>query len=150
MTAYFAAGRPMARIDYLTAMRDRRLPLPPVAGLLGFDLTEVGAGRVVFTCAPDPSMYNAIGVVHGGIVCALLDAAASFALLSVLPRGKSLTSVEIKVNFLRAIDPDGGILSAEGAVVKAGSRIGFTTGTVTDRRAVPVATASSTLLVFDG
>jgi uncharacterized protein (TIGR00369 family) len=144
-----AARRAMAGIDYLRAMRDRRLPLPPVASLLGFDLTEVAVGRVVFTCAPDQSMYNAIGVVHGGVACALLDAAASLALLSTLPPGRGLTSVEIKVNFLKAIHPGRGLLNAEGTVVKAGSRIGFTTGVVTDGSGDLVATASSTLLVFD-
>jgi acyl-coenzyme A thioesterase PaaI-like protein len=37
-------------------------------------------------------MYNAIGMIHGGVLCALLDSAASFALLSTLPEGKGLAS----------------------------------------------------------
>lgn len=147
---WVTAGRTMAGIDYLRAMRDRRLPLPPVASLLGFDLTEVASGRVVFTCTPDDSMYNAIGVIHGGIASALLDAAASFALLSVLPQGRGLASVEIKVNFLKAIRTGNGLLNAEGTVVKAGSRVGFTNAVVTDAAGTIVATASSTLLVSDG
>ncbi|OBG29926.1 PaaI family thioesterase [Mycobacterium sp. 852002-51057_SCH5723018] len=67
----------------------------------------------------------------------------------MLPQRKGLMSVEIKVNSLKAIHPGRGLLRAEGTVVKAGSRIGFTTGVVIDGSGEPVATVSSTLLVFD-
>lgn len=117
--------------------------------LFRFDLVHVESGRVVVSCEPDESMYNAIGLMHGGIACALLDTAASCALLSVLPASTDLVSVEIKVNYVRAIRPDVGILSAEGTVVKAGSRIGFTNGIVTDVNGAVVATASSTLVISD-
>jgi acyl-coenzyme A thioesterase PaaI-like protein len=42
-----------------------------------------------------------------------------------------------------------GLLTATGTVIKAGSRVGFTEGVVTDDKGAIVATASSTLLVFD-
>jgi hypothetical protein len=87
-----AAGMSMPGMEYLQAMREGRLPLPPITDLLNLDLTEVDEGRVVFTCVPDESMYNAIGMIHGGVLCALLDSAASFALLSTLPEGKGLAS----------------------------------------------------------
>jgi uncharacterized protein (TIGR00369 family) len=57
--------------------------------------------------------------------------------------------VEIKVNYLRAVTVASGPLTAVGTVVKAGSRIGFTEGKVTDASGKLVATASSTLLVVD-
>ena len=40
-------------------------------------------------------------------------------------------------------------LTAVGTVVKAGSRVAFTEGVVTDESGAAVATATSTLLVFD-
>ncbi len=40
-------GRGMAGIDYLRAMRDGRVPPPPVVLLLGIEMAEVNAGRVV-------------------------------------------------------------------------------------------------------
>ena len=42
-----------------------------------------------------------------------------------------------------------GLLTATGTVVKSGSRVGFTEGVVTDAGGAVVATATSTLLVFD-
>jgi uncharacterized protein (TIGR00369 family) len=144
-----AKGLSMPGIDYLRAMVDGVLPGPPIAGLMEFALTEAEPGRVVFTCQPDESAYNPIGAVHGGIVCTLLDSVAGCALHSTLPQGKGYTSVEIKVNYLKAVRLSSGLLTATGTVVKAGSRVGFTEGVVTDASGAVVATATSTLLVFD-
>jgi uncharacterized protein (TIGR00369 family) len=94
-------------------------------------------------------MYNPIGVVHGGIVCTLLDSALGCALHTTLPAGKGYTSVEIKVNYLKAVRPQSGLLTATGRVVRAGSRVGFTEGEVVDASGALVATGTSTLLLFD-
>jgi len=144
-----AQGMSMAGIDYLRAMMRRHIPRPPIAELMQIDLISVEGGRVICTCAPDESMHNAIGVIHGGAVATLLDTAVGCALLSTLPQGKGLMSAEIKVNYLRAVHPSGELLTATGTVVKGGSRVAFTEGVVTDARGVVIATASSTLLIFD-
>jgi uncharacterized protein (TIGR00369 family) len=144
-----AKGLSMAGIDYFRAMIDGVLPGPPIAGLMEFAMTEAEPGRVVFTCRPDESAYNPIGAVHGGLVCTLLDSVAGCALHSTLPKGKGYTSVEIKVSYLKAVRLSSGLLTATGTVVKSGSRVGFTEGVVTDESGAVVATATSTLLVFD-
>lgn len=142
-------GLRMAGIDYLRAMLDGRLPPPPIANLLQMGLTAVEPGRVTFTCTPDQSTYNPIGAVHGGLVCTLLDSAAGCAMHSVLAAGRGYTSVEIKVNYLRGVRLDTGRLTATGTVIKAGARVGFTEATVTDDTGTLIASASSTLLIFD-
>jgi acyl-coenzyme A thioesterase PaaI-like protein len=53
------------------------------------------------------------------------------------------------VNYLRGVRLDTGPLTATGTVVKAGSRVGFTEGVVTDASGALVATATSTPLIFD-
>lgn len=143
------AGLGMAGIDYIRAMIDGSIPPPPISKLIQMDLTEAEPGRVVFTCTPDESAYNPIGAVHGGLVCTLLDSVAGCALHTTLPQGKGYTSVEIKVSYLKAVRANSGTLTAVGTVVKAGSRVGFTEGVVTDESGAIVATATSTLLVFD-
>jgi uncharacterized protein (TIGR00369 family) len=145
------AGQGLARsgLDYLQAMIDGELPPPPIAGLVQMDLVSAEPGRVVFTCRPDESAYNPIGAVHGGLVCTLLDSVAGCALHTTLPQGRGYTSLEIKVSYLKAVRATSGLLTATGTVVRAGSRVGFTEGVVTDESGAVVATASSTLLVFD-
>ena len=142
-------GLQMAGIDYIEAMIAGKIPPPPISRLVQMDIVEAEPGRVVFTCTPDESAYNPIGAVHGGLVCTLLDSVAGCALHSTLPQGKGYTSVEIKVSYLKAIRATSGQLTAVGTVVKAGSRVGFTEGVVTDASGAVVATATSTLLVFD-
>jgi uncharacterized protein (TIGR00369 family) len=144
-----ARGLTMAGVDYLRAMADGELPQPPIAGLLRFEIASADPGRVVFTCEPDESAYNPIGAVHGGLVCTLLDSVTGCAIHSTLPAGKGYTSVEIKVNYLKAVRLASGVLTATGTVVKVGSRVGFAEGVVTDAGGAVVATATSTLLVFD-
>jgi uncharacterized protein (TIGR00369 family) len=139
----------MSGLAYWRAVADGHLPPPPIAELLRMHPVEAEDGRATFTCTPDASMYNPLGVVHGGAVCTLLDTATACALHTTLPEGVSYTSVEIKVNYLKAVTVDSGTLTAVGTVVKAGSRIGFAEGSVTDASGKLVATATSTLLIFD-
>ena len=55
----------------------------------------------------------------------------------------------IDVNYLKAVRLNSGLLTATGTVVKTGSRVGFSEGVVTDASGAVVATATSTLLIFD-
>jgi uncharacterized protein (TIGR00369 family) len=144
-----AKGLAMPGVDYLRAMVSGELPQPPIAGLLDFAIVEADVGRAVFTCRPDESAYNPIGAVHGGLVCTLLDSVTGCAVHSTLPQGKGYTSVEIKVNYLKAVRLGSGLLTATGTVVKSGSRVGFAEGVVTDAGGAVAATATSTLLIFD-
>ena len=142
-------GLRLAGIDYLRAMQRGELPPAPIAGLLQFDVSEVDEGRVSFTCRPDESAYNPIGVVHGGLVCTLLDSVTACAVHSTLPLGKGYTSVEVKVSYLARSPRAAALLTATGTLVKVGSRVAFSEGVVTDESGTPVATATSTCLVFD-
>jgi uncharacterized protein (TIGR00369 family) len=144
-----AKGLSMAGIDYLQAMIDGELSPAPISGLLQFGVASAEPGRVVFTCQPHESAYNPIGAIHGGLVCTLLDSVTGCAIHSTLPQGKGYTSVEIKVNYLKAVRLSSGRLTATGTVVKSGSRVGFAEGVVTDASGAVVATATSTLLIFD-
>jgi uncharacterized protein (TIGR00369 family) len=134
--------------EYLQAMIDGRLPPPPISGLMAMTAVSVGEGTVEFRCSPDESAYNPIGVVHGGLVCTLLDSVAGCAVHSTLPAGMGYTSLEIKVSYLRPVRHGEGELTATGRVTKPGRRAAFVEGEVRDERGRLVATASSTCLVF--
>jgi hypothetical protein len=73
-------GSTMSGLDSLLAMKSGTLPKPPFADLMQFDILSAEPGRVVFTGQPDESMYNAAGVIHGGVVGMLLDSVAGFCL----------------------------------------------------------------------
>jgi uncharacterized protein (TIGR00369 family) len=143
-----ASGRELSGLQTLQAIRDGVLPPAPIANLVQMRVVAVEAGRVEFSCLVDESVYNPIGVVHGGLVCTLLDTVAGCAVHSTLPQGIGYTSIELKVTYLRAVTRTSGPLTAVGTVVKPGRRVAFAEGQVLDAAGKPVATASSSLLVF--
>jgi uncharacterized protein (TIGR00369 family) len=142
------AGAKLSGLEHLRALIRGELPPPPIATLMGFTLISADTGDVQFACTPDESVYNPIGLVHGGLVCTLLDSVAGCAVQSTLPVGVGYTSVEIKVNYLRGVHANSGRLVAHGWVTKPGRRIAFAEGDVRDADGKVVATASSTCLIM--
>src|ERR1700729_919770 len=78
-------------------------PPPPIGRLLGFILKAVEPGRAVFEMAVDERHHNPLGTLHGGVYCDLADAAMGFAYAATLSEGESFTTVELKINCLRAV-----------------------------------------------
>ena len=148
--ALAAAGRAMTGIDFLRAMRDGDLPPPPIAVLLGFRLTEVEPGHVVFECTPGERHYNPIGVVHGGLALTLLDSAMGCCVQTRVPAGSGYTTLEAKTNLVRAITDKTGRLRAIGKVVHIGSRIATAEGRLEDASGKLYAHASTTCIVLNG
>jgi uncharacterized protein (TIGR00369 family) len=144
-----AAGR-LAGLPFLEAIRDGRLPPPPVTRLLGFALTEVEAGRAVFECEPAEAHYNPIGSVHGGVISTLLDSALSCAVHSTLPAGTAYTTAELKVNFVRPLVTGTGRVRAEGRVIHVGGRLATAEARLTDAGGRLYAHAVGTCLVLGG
>jgi uncharacterized protein (TIGR00369 family) len=142
-----AAGR-LAGLPFLEAIRDGRLPAPPVSRLVGFTLTEVESGRAVFECEPSESQYNPIGTVHGGVISTLLDSALSCAVHTTLPAGTGYTTAELKVNFVHPVVIGTGRLRAEGRVIHVGSRLATAEARLTDAAGKLYAHAVGTCLVI--
>ena len=119
-------------------------PPPPIGRLLGFVLKEIEPGRAVFAMEADERHHNPMGTLHGGIYCDLADAAMGYAYAATLAEGESFTTVELKINFLRAVRQ--GKLTAEARVVKAGSAVGYVECDVSDQAGKLVARAASTCM----
>jgi uncharacterized protein (TIGR00369 family) len=143
------AARGMAGLELMQALRDGAVPPPPVIDLVGISLAEVEKGRVVMCLTPAEYHYNPIGTVHGGILATLLDSVMGCAVHTTLPKGRGYTSLEIKVNYVRAVTDASGELTAEGKIVHGGNRSAVAEARVIDSRGRLCATASTTCLVFD-
>ncbi len=134
--------------DLLRGIMTGDLPSAPISRTLDFFLAEVEPGRVVFQGNPQPAFYNPIGSVHGGWTSTLLDSCVACAVHSMLPAGKGYTTVELKVNFVRAVTADCGPLRAEGKVINVGSRIGTSEGRLYDSVGRLLAHGTTTCLIF--
>lgn len=142
------AGRELSGIDAMRAVVEGLVPPAPIAQTLGFTIDVAEEGRVQFSGKPDSSVYNPIGMVHGGYACTLLDSVLGCAVHTTLPQGFAYTSIEIKVSYLRAITADSGRILATGWVTKPGRRVAFADGDLRDDKGRVLATASSSCLIM--
>ena len=121
----------------------------PVSALIGLRRVSAGEGRARMAMVPAEYHYNPLGSVHGGIVATLAEAAMACAVGATLPPGRVATTVEIKVNYLRALTLAAGEAVCDGAVVHAGRRTAVTEARITDAAGRLYAVASGTYLLSD-
>jgi len=146
--ATVAGGAGLSGLEFMQALMDGRVAPAPMALLLNMRPRQVEQGLVVFECAPDESVYNPIGVVHGGLLCTLADSVTGCAVHTTLDAGTGYTSIDITVNYLRPVTLDSGILVATGRVIKPGRRIALAAAEVHDGAGRLVATATSNCLIM--
>lgn len=142
------AGRAMSGLEFLRAIRDGRLPGPPIAQLLGFHLVEAEPGHAVFEVLPGEQHYNPIGVVHGGLAMTLLDSAMGCSVHTRLPAGTGYTTLEAKVNLVRAITAKTGTLRATGKVIHLGGKTATAEARLEDAAGKLYAHGTSTCLIL--
>jgi uncharacterized protein (TIGR00369 family) len=142
------ADRPaLSGLEQLQQLLSGAVPPIPIAVTLGFGLTEVAPGRVVFAGTPALAVYNPIGSVHGGWIAAILDSACGCAVHSGLRPGQTYTSLELKTVFHRALTADVPV-RAEGRLVQIGGRAGFADADLRGLDGTLYASATSTCLVI--
>lgn len=138
----------MSGLEFMRGILDGTLPHPPIGQTLGFLLDQVEDGRVVFRGAPAFGALNLMGTVHGGWYGTLLDSAMACAVMTKLPRGSLYTTLEYKVNIIRAV-PIGREIVAEGIVSHSGRSTGIAEGTIRDAETGALyATGSTTCLIM--
>ncbi len=138
----------LSGLDFLTAIATGEFPQPPIGKLMDFRLAKVEAGSVVFEGSPGPKHYNPIGSVHGGYAATVLDSVMGCSVHSTLPAGTGYTTLELKVNFVRAITRETGKIRAEGKVIHRGSRIATSEGRLLGADGKLYAHGTTTCLVF--
>jgi uncharacterized protein (TIGR00369 family) len=134
--------------EAMDAIRTGAVAPPPIASLFGFRVIDVSDGEVTFSCNPDQSVYNPIGMVHGGLVCTLLDTVIGCAVHTTLLAGVGYTSIELAVKYLRPVHADNGALTARGWVTKPGRRVAFAEGEVRGADGKVLASANGSCLVI--
>jgi uncharacterized protein (TIGR00369 family) len=141
-------GRGLSGLEYLRKIIAGELPRPPISALMNFGLVELGEGHAVFAVEPAEYHYNPIGVVHGGLAATLLDSAMGCAVHSMLPAGVGYTTLEIKVNYIRAMTAETGPVRCEGKLIHLGSRTATAEGRILGEDEKLYAHGTTTCLIF--
>lgn len=142
------AARSMSGLEFLLALSRGELAAPPIMHLMDMRMLEVAEGRVVFAVQPAEFHYNPIGVVHGGLACTICDTAMGCAVQSLLPAGAGYTTLELKVNMLRALTSQTGLVRCEGLVVHMGRSTATAEARLADAAGKLYAHATTTCMLF--
>jgi uncharacterized protein (TIGR00369 family) len=102
-----------------------------------------GVVGVVWEYTVNPAHYNPYGVLHGGVVMALLDSAMGHAVADkVHAQGRFNAAAQMNVNFLAPVRT--GVLRARARVIKVGKRLAVVEATAVDGDGAAIATATAT------
>jgi uncharacterized protein (TIGR00369 family) len=136
-------------LEMLDAIFSGELPPPPMGETLDFVPIRMAPGEAVFQGRPQRRHYNPMGTVHGGWFATLLDSAVGCAIHTTLPAGRAYTTLELKVNLVRALSEAVPLVRAEGKVIHAGRQTGIAEGRIVGPDGQLYAFATTTCLIFD-
>ena len=123
------------------------LPPPPMARLMDIRLRHAEKGKAIFAGTPQEFHYNPLGTVHGGYGATLLDSAMGSAVHSTLEPGDIYTTLEFKINFLRALTHDTGEVKGIGTVINATRTTAVAEGRIEDGEGRLYAFATTTCVI---
>ena len=131
------------------AIFDGELPRPPIGDTLDFVPIRIEPGFAVFQGRPRAKHYNPLGTVHGGWFATLLDSAVGCAVHSTLPADKAYTTLELKLNIVRALTEAVPVVRAEGRLIHGGRQVATAEGRLVGPDGKLYAHATTTCLIFD-
>jgi uncharacterized protein (TIGR00369 family) len=121
---------------------------PPIHHLTGLRPIEALEGRCSFVLPASPWLASPSPVLYGGAIALLADAALSGAVMTINPAGGSFALLDLKLNFLRPVLPDGGLMTAIATLAHRGRTMAVATAELynEDGKRIALASASAMLL----
>lgn len=135
-------------LELLQRLIDGHYPAPSIGMRLNFGLHEVSEGRAVFRGLPGVRHLNPLGGVHGGWTAAIMDSALACAVHTTMAKGEAYTTAEFKVNLLRPITPETGLVECEGIVVHRGRTTAVSEARLKDGNGKLLAFGTETCSIF--
>lgn len=135
-------------LELLRSAAEMDDPPPSIGRLLGMRFDEIEEGRVVMSLDTRRDFSNPLGTVHGGICATLLDSVMGCAVHTHMPAGVGYTTLELKVNYIRAVATDDVTLVATGTTIHVGRRVATAEGKVHNEKGQLVAHATTTCLIL--
>lgn len=94
------------------------LELAPITALLGVRPVSLGEGEARIEMTVGERVHNAMGTVHGGILCDLADVAMGAALATLTAEGESFSTLQLQMSYFLPIVE--GRLGAHARVIRRG------------------------------
>ena len=144
----YSAHERMTSIDLFRAVRDGAVPIEPCMAILGARLTDVGEGTVTMMLDPGEHHYDHSGTVQAGILAALTDTAAGYAIHTQAQLGVRCATLELRVSMLEPVTIASGRISCVGKAIRIGSRTATAEARVYDSAGKLCTLMTSTFIVL--
>ena len=145
----FEVRRRLSGLEFFKKMMAGELPPPPLVVLLGLKLVEAEAGRVTFIGVARDTFYNGMGVAHGGFAATMLDSALGCAINTMMPAGRSFTTIDLQIHYTRPLRTEAGELRCTATVVHVGSRTATSEGRIVDADGKVYAHGTTTCILVE-
>ncbi len=140
----------MTGLEVLTLCIDDRKYAPPIYHLTGIHPVAAAEGTCTFVMPASQWLASPAPVLYGGAIAMLADAALSCAVMTVNPAGGSFAPLDLKVNYLRPVLPDGSLMTARATLVHRGRSMAVATAELTNEEGKRIALASSSMMLLPG
>jgi|SRR6516165_11347413 uncharacterized protein (TIGR00369 family) len=98
----------LSLLGRIRAIRDGKLPPPPIACLIGFHYVGAEPGEIVIELQPDHSLESSAGTLHAGVAATMLDTAMSAAAGTLLPINKGAVTLDLNISYLKPLTSESG------------------------------------------
>ncbi len=137
-------------LQFVRGLKTDESPRGPIAELFGYQMEEVEEGGITMSIPNREWWCNPARMVYGGITSNVIHDAMAMALHSTLPKATTYSTLDLTVNFVRPIPPDGEQLHAKSHVVHRGRTFAVTSGQVSNAKGKTVATGSASWIILEG
>jgi uncharacterized protein (TIGR00369 family) len=137
-------------LDLVQLWRKGERATSPNCSLLGLRFVEVAESNVTIAMPASMWFCTGFGTFYGGAVSVFADAAINLAVTTTLPAGTSFATLDLRMNFLRPVIPDGRDLVARATVEQRGRTIAVSTARIDDADGKRVAMATGSAMISEG
>ncbi|HEV2140205.1 MAG TPA: PaaI family thioesterase [Candidatus Dormibacteraeota bacterium] len=138
----------MGGLEILRRCVDDLSYAPPLYHLTGLRPIEALEGRCSFVLPASAWLMPPAINLYGGAIAMLADAALSGAVMTIVAPAGSFVSLDLKVNFLRPVLPDGSLLTAVATLRHRGRTMAVATAELFNEDGKRIAMASSSALLL--
>lgn len=118
----------------------------PFWSLLGMELIAVKKGWAKIRLPYTAKLANGIGLAHGGAIFSPADSAVGMALVGLLNKDETVSTLEMKINYLKPVQ--GGEIVAEAKIIHRGTMTAIGDVEVRDDKGNLVAKGLATYAIF--
>jgi uncharacterized protein (TIGR00369 family) len=123
---------------------------PPIHWLTGVSLVGFDEGKATMRIPCTEWLASPAGTVQGGVIAMLADLTMLNSVMSTVQAGTAIAGLDLKVNYLRPVLPDGGDLTARAELMHTGRTIAIARATVENADHKPVALATGSTMYLPG